>query len=155
MPGSLSSCGQMVETANLTQAHCPSGNFMKGLRCGSREIGHNRVPAPPERITGISMSQIQGQEIKTHCRHTEKPMLLRTSASSCDLISMKHAPCFAIEKNHAPATTKIPGEPQPAQSHRQPGRGRKRSPRSSQAPWSVRGASGFIRLRSHLSISPG
>ena len=128
---------------------------MKGLGCDSREIGHNRVPAPPERITGISMLQIQSQEIKTHCRHTEKPMLLRTSASCCDLISMKHASCFAIAKNHAPVTTKTPGEPRPAQSHRQPGRGRKRSPHRSQAPWSVRGASGFIGLRSHLSSALG
>ena len=34
---------------------CPSGSFMNGLGCDSREIGHKRVPAPPERIIGISI----------------------------------------------------------------------------------------------------
>ena len=32
----------------------PSAKRIKGLGCCSRETGHKRVPAPPDRITGIS-----------------------------------------------------------------------------------------------------
>ena len=32
----------------------PSAKRIKGLGCCSRDTGHKRVPAPPERITGIN-----------------------------------------------------------------------------------------------------
>ena len=38
----------------LASRVCPSGSFMNGLGCPSRDTGHRRVPAPPDRITGTT-----------------------------------------------------------------------------------------------------
>src|SRR5271156_1905235 len=48
MPGSAS-----ARTAVLASSVSPSGSGMNGLGAASRDKGHKRVPAPPDRITGM------------------------------------------------------------------------------------------------------
>ena len=42
----------VARCAVLPSSVSPSGSGMNGLGAASRESGHRRVPAPPERITG-------------------------------------------------------------------------------------------------------
>src|SRR5579864_4256634 len=42
---------------------CPSASSMKGLGCASRDTGHSRAPAPPERITGTSLLTSHSLEV--------------------------------------------------------------------------------------------
>src|SRR3990167_2153524 len=53
----------------LASNDSPSGSSIKGLGCPSRETGHSRVPAPPERITGTSINLLLGYALKIGIHH--------------------------------------------------------------------------------------
>src|SRR5438094_5860323 len=48
-PGSVAD-----RVAVLASSVSPSGNGMKGFGAASRESGHNRVPAPPDKMIGTN-----------------------------------------------------------------------------------------------------